>query len=257
MSTNEEKIFEAEEKKTRADIARRLVYACIYCVIGLALIVIVAGAFVAKENFKENTQLVFTSLLPLLGTWVGTILAFYFSKDNFQSASQSFINTVKELTPLEKLRSLPVKDNMIPLASIKAGRIGGGQTEKDVKLEDLKKLLGMKITRIPILNDKDIVRYVIHQSYLYKFIAEQSIAQGPAFQFATATLEDFLKDSVIRDYVEKTIAFVGVGQTLADAKLKMDGVANCQDVFVTEQGDPKEPVVGWLTNVDITKQARV
>jgi hypothetical protein len=37
----------------------------------------------------------------------------------------------------------------------------------------------------------------------------------------------------------------------------MDGVKDCQDVFVAEHGKPDEPVMGWLTNIDIAKNAKV
>jgi hypothetical protein len=33
----------------------------------------------------------------------------------------------------------------------------------------------------------------------------------------------------------------------------MEEVKNCQDVFITENGSRDEEVLGWLTNVDITK----
>jgi hypothetical protein len=42
----------------------------------LARIIISRGTDTAAEN-------VLNSVLPLLGTWVGTILAYYFSKENF------------------------------------------------------------------------------------------------------------------------------------------------------------------------------
>lgn len=39
--------------------------------------------------------------------------------------------------------------------------------------------------------------------------------------------------------------------TMADAKAIMSSFANCRDVFVTENGQRSEPVIGWVTNVDI------
>jgi hypothetical protein len=146
---------------------------------------------------------------------------------------------------------------MIPLASITAVRISAGQDEKSISLGKLRGVLKQGFNRIPILGDKDIGKYVIHQSLFYKFIAEKSFEPQSGFQFDTATLEDFLNHPTMRDAVQKTIAFVGQGQTLADAKLRMDEVEGCQDVFVTESGKAGEPVVGWLTNVGIAKHARV
>ena len=48
---------------------------------------VIAGAIWVKEYFKATTQLLFSSLLPLFGSWVGTVLAYYFSKDNYEAAA--------------------------------------------------------------------------------------------------------------------------------------------------------------------------
>ena len=54
--------------------------------VGLIAIVIIAGSI--RNNNMEGAKLVLTGVLPLLGTWVGTILAYYFSKENFEAAAQ-------------------------------------------------------------------------------------------------------------------------------------------------------------------------
>ncbi len=255
--SNGDKAVEVAERQDRATIARRIVYGSTIGLMLLAAMVIIAVALTSTSHLRETTQMVFTAILPLIGTWVGTILAYYFSKDNFQAASQSFINTVKELTPDEKLRSIPVRKAMLPVSSIKAVRLSAGQSEKDIKLEILKDFLVGVVTRIPILDDKGVTRYVIHQSMLYKFLAEESLAKGQGFQLNTTTLEDFLNFNGMKDYVSKTLAFVALDQNLADAKAIMEGVKDCQDVFVTEHGKPDEPVMGWLTNIEIAKNAKV
>src|SRR5262249_1611345 len=64
-------------------------------------------------NTEESAKTVLTSVLPLLGSWVGTILAFYFSKENFEAATRSVTELAKQITPQEKLQSTPVRDKMI------------------------------------------------------------------------------------------------------------------------------------------------
>ena len=248
---------EAAEWKERAAIARGIVIVGSVALFLLAIVVIVATAIFNPTNLGTTTQTLFSALLPLVGTWVGTILAYYFSRENFQTASRTFLDTVKELTPIEKLGKIPVKDAMLKIGAIKAVKMKAGQSEKDIKLEELKKLLDGVVTRIPVLDDKGAVRYVIHQSMLYKFIAEESCAKKTAFQFAAVTLEDFLNFEQMKDYVSRTRAFVAADQTLADAKVQMEAVPGSQDVFVTEHGKPDEPVLGWLTNIDIAKHAKV
>jgi hypothetical protein len=39
------------------------------------------------------TRLVFAAVVPLIGTWVGTLLAYNFSRENFEAASQATKDT--------------------------------------------------------------------------------------------------------------------------------------------------------------------
>jgi hypothetical protein len=52
--------------------------------------------------------------------------------------------------------------------------------------------------------------------------------------------------------------------TLADAKTAMDKASaalgstdSCYDVFVTDNGNPDETVIGWITNDIINENAKV
>ena len=53
--------------------------------IGVTILGIVVIGFAEQgQSRSDAARLVFGSLLPLLGTWVGTVLAFYFAKANFE-----------------------------------------------------------------------------------------------------------------------------------------------------------------------------
>ena len=75
-------------------------------------------------------------------------------------------------------------------------------------------------------------------------------------KISATTLDDLQQFPEMRELVEKSIAFVSVKATLGDAKAAMEKTKNCQDVFVTENGKPEEPIIGWLPNTEITKHAR-
>src|SRR5258705_11868852 len=64
------------------------------------------------ESFKGVKELL-NILLPLVGTWMGTILAFYFSRDNFEAANNSVQQMVKQITTDEKLQEFKASDVMI------------------------------------------------------------------------------------------------------------------------------------------------
>lgn len=154
----------------------------------------------------------------------------------------------------------PVVSEMIALNKIIAHKIPENTTDDDVLLFNLHEMLGGVVTRIPVLNHKGAVRCVIHQSLLYKFLADKGIEaakNGHLVDLKALTLKQFLDAPGMRELVEDSIAFVPAGATLADAKQVMDDTKNCQDAFVTERGSRDEPVIGWLTDAELRRYAKV
>lgn len=154
---------------------------------------------------------------------------------------------------------LSVTEKMIPINKITAHHIPKGGSEKDVKLLDLHGKYGGVVTRVPVLDDGGAIKHVIHQSLLYKFIAAKSVAaleSGTPFDLKSVTLEEFLNSDGMRDLVTNSIALVPVTANLEQAKAKMEQIAHCQDVFITENGKVGEPIKGWLTNVDIGRLSK-
>ena len=82
----------------RAKIGRRIVYFALTVLGLLGLAAIGAASFSKNESFGQVKDIL-GMLLPVLGTWVGTVLAFYFSKENFIAAAQQTSNLVRQLTP--------------------------------------------------------------------------------------------------------------------------------------------------------------
>lgn len=156
--------------------------------------------------------------------------------------------------------NLAVTSGMIERRKIAAHVIAEGETEADVPLVDLHRMLGGVVTRIPVLTHEDIAVCVIHQSLIYKFLADCSIdatrAKRP-FDAEKYTLEDFLAAPRMKELVQDAIAYVPEGAMLSDAKERMDGTPNCQDIFVTRNGQPGEPVIGWLTDAEVRRAATV
>ena len=68
-------------------------------VLGLAVLIMLT-ATAGQES--DTAKLLLSSILPLLGTWVGTVLAYYFAKENFESAARA----TGRLAGIEKLRSI-------------------------------------------------------------------------------------------------------------------------------------------------------
>jgi len=138
--------------------------------------------------------------------------------------------------------------------------IPDGGNEVDVRVIDLHRMLGGVVTRIPVLNHADVPICVIHQSLLYKFLADRSIdavKAKQAFDAERYTLADFLAAPGMKELVQDSLAYVPQGAMLSDAKERMERIRICQDIFVTEHGQAGEPVLGWLTDAEVRRAAKV
>jgi hypothetical protein len=237
----------------RAGIAKWVIGGAAGCLLGLTVALIYSDS-------AEGSKTAFTMLVPLIGTWVGTVLAYYFSGDNFERASNSVSKLVDQVL-LDKLKSIPVKEAMIAKGIMKCVELPAGDDGSKVNLkEKLIDLFKAPITRLPVLDSSGAVKHVIHQSLVYRFVTERTIemaAQQKTFDIAAQTLKDFLDYGDMRDAVTKSMAFVRADASLADAKAKMEGTTGCQDVFITDDANPDKPVLGWLTNVEIAKRAKL
>lgn len=257
------------EPGDRFEIAIRVLKWSSIGILVLSLAVIIGAAVTGeRETFMQSTAKVFNAVLPLLGTWVGTVIAYYFSKANFQTANEAMRKTYRDLVE-ERLRKVTVKEAMIPYGPGMV-RVELDETQPDngerisLKSEFLDRL-GGGVTRIPVFNKQRQGRFIIHESLLYKFVADIALhPPTPPIDAAGATLKDFLDHDGgrMRRIVSRSITYVGADATLADAKAAMESQAarereaGCQDVFVTETGAAAEPVLGWLTNIEIGKRAR-
>ncbi|SHF57456.1 hypothetical protein SAMN05444008_109189 [Cnuella takakiae] len=256
-------------------LARKITMYVLVCTgvlgtLGIALVLVVLfrkGDTAAEtdqmvDNGLKVLQFVFASILPLLGTWLGTILAFYFSKENFTAANESVRSLVDKITSDKKLASIAVKDAMIPLTRIEAYtvRYDSPDLAATILVKDMLQFLQhINRNRLVLLTSKDQARMVIHKSIITEFAAMN------AANFETCTLKDMQEQGSerIRKILANSIAFVSLSATLQEAKKRMDernagGKEEiCQDVFVTASGGSDEPVLGWITEVEIAKNSVV
>jgi hypothetical protein len=74
------------------------------------------------------------------------------------------------------------------------------------------------------------------------------------------TLEKFIHDGLSATETPTWItatAFVPITANLLEAKQAMDAVKKCHDVFITLNGEKKEPVLGLITNSMILEYSKV
>lgn len=243
----EQAIASTADQDTRNRIA-------FYITLGGLAGVTILGAFViwVADNRSEAAKLVFGSLLPLLGTWVGTVLAFYFAKANFESAAK---NTKDLLGITERLRSTPVESVMLKMTdpSVIKKTLVPPEKPESLKIAELVKIMrDNRRNRLPVLNSDSSPLFVIHLSTLTDFISTQALSTTAGSKPVTdLTISDL--QAVDAQLYQQILAWacVKLGATLAEAKRAMEDVPSCSDVFVTTTGRKTDPVVGWLTNVEI------
>jgi hypothetical protein len=213
-------------------------------IVGISIVGIVilatAAIWLAEEDRAEMSRLVFSAVLPLLGTWVGTVLAFYFARENLQAATESTLALAGRET------AAPVTRVMIPEADFIAYDLG---TSDDVNAVPLAAVhakmreISPPSRRLPIRNSAGAVLYVIHDSTLTAFAESHGQATGEIDK----ALGDMLAAPEFVELIE-AIGFVHENATVTDARRAMGSTKNCNDVFVTATGKREERAVGWLTN---------
>lgn len=216
------------------------------------MVVVAVALMHTATNKDEASRLVFASVMPLVGSWVGIVLAFYFSRENMEIAQQNAENLTR-LGREELLKKTAAADTMIELSAINFVRLEPNGEDKVL----LMPLAMSARSRHPVLDPENKPTYMVHQSLVHRFIAKQ--ASVPGAQSTTLqqlTLADLLKDKDLAHTVRNTFATVGPEATLAEAKAKMETKPDCQDVFVTRDGTANSAVLGWLTNVDIGRAAK-
>ena len=57
-------------------------------------------------------------MLPVVAAWVGTVMAFYFGKENFKAATDSLSQIARQLTSQEKLGQTNVQEIGKPMEAV-------------------------------------------------------------------------------------------------------------------------------------------
>lgn len=226
-------------------------------VTGLVLVAtIVVAAFLLWRPEKPDTSFIGQTLLPLWATWVGTIIAFYFGKDNFEAATKSYQDVIKSLTPDDKIASISVKDIMIPTKDIVHLDLSKS-LEKSIVDEILENKDFKTYNRFAFFDDSDVVKHIIHKSTFTYFLVKKVKESGVAVESITlkAILEE--NEPSIKNMLDYSLSFVSINSNLLDAKKAMDAIPECQDVFVTQNGKRNEPVLGLITNNMILEKSKV
>ncbi|MGI9547265.1 MAG: CBS domain-containing protein [Flavobacteriaceae bacterium] len=211
-------------------------------IIAISSIVLgIVGYKIIAQGDTEDYQYVYSSLLPLIGTWVGAVLAFYFGRENYEVASKGYEKIIQKLSP-------DVLDDVLVSQIMIAKKTMVSQNWEDIKDQTVQKtiefLIGIDKSRLPVLDEKGSIKYIIHDSLLSK-----PMKQGGAAMAANTTqnMVSFVKNF---EGIIDNIVWVDENDILENTRKKMNETPNCKDVFVKNaQGE----LVGWLTDTLILR----
>jgi hypothetical protein len=216
---------------------------------GLCAIVAIGAIAVTGVGGQQTAQAakdILTILLPVIGTWIGTVLAFYYSRENFEAASR------ETRLSLGQRLAKPAIDVAIPIQHIDSIDVSDVAAANALRLQMIEARLSQTgFYRGPIFTTAKLPIFVIHRQPLDSFVACEARASRPIDDL---TVADLLNSPEGRRWQN---AFVTVSErsTLADAKAAMESRKGCQDVFITRTGQETSSVVGWLTNNEIQREA--
>jgi len=265
MPTNDKS---GADRGFRIELAKTVTTLALVAILAMAaLIVLVAGISALLKpspekmvQFFDISKYVLGVLLPVIGAWVGTVLAFYFGQGSFEAASKSAANLVRQLSPREKLQAEPVGHAMMKINDVTTFKIPADKTQADITIKQLidegfEKDQLQPRNRLPILDAEGRGKYVIHRSIVDAFVAAKK--HPPTADESTLTLKDLLEDPKLKDYIVNSFISLAPDATLADAKDLFDRNPLCLDILVTQDGTKNGIVVGWITNVMVLQAATI
>jgi hypothetical protein len=263
MPTNDKS---EDDSRFRIALAKGVITWALVFILAIAtLIIVVAGVNAIRGPEKEDqffdiAKYVLGVLLPVIGAWVGTVLAFYFGQVNFEAASKSAANLVRQLSPREKLEAEAASKAMMKINEVTAFKIAAGKSEADITIRELiddgfEKDKSRPRQRLPILDADGKGKYVLHRSTIDAFIAPKK--RPPDVDESTLSLKDLLEDSKLKDYILNSFLPLAPEATLADAKDLLDKNPQCLDILVTQDGTKNGIVAGWITNVMVLNAATI
>lgn len=231
-----------------------------YFIIGLSFIALGFVSYsyfeLAKANAAEKEEIgdkIFSTLIPLFATWIGTVLAFYFGRKNFQAATNALLTTLTPdlLDDVEIGQIMITKKTLVgkPLQEIKQMTV----PEIIVFLQQVDK------SRLPIFENNRI-KYIIHEKTFLEAnnrhqnqpqIDASKTPSAPAQNESTQplkqqpsalTFDEFVKKhgNVITSFLE-----IEVNKKLEDARDLLQKNPSVKDLFVKNRNNE---TIGWLTD---------
>jgi hypothetical protein len=268
-NTSKHYATERDDNFFRNQIAQQVLGWCM----GILLALASAAIFVSSiPNAGTTAKDVFNAVLPVLGTWVGTLLTFYFARENFKAAQESKAND--SATPEKLVRELMFAPPF-PMLEKNLAEQGDKAKLKEIlaffnKRSATTGLFAPTRVFIPRAyagNDVRFARFILSKEIIELYFKALSLAKKDGEPDPDPTLEDLVTDERFR----QTLNDISYGTVEADASpararsvlqnltttVALSGSDSthyrCRDILVTESGGAKSPVLGWITEETLSR----
>jgi hypothetical protein len=183
---------------------------------------------------------IFTAVLPVFATWVGTVIAFYFTNESFRQAAQSIRETTGTVESQVNVTDVMISYDKIAKIEKKRAEV------RQISMQDVVRLLNDQITRVLVFDESKTPVFVIRKKRIppeWLGADNHLTAEGQG-----KTIDDYLKGMNNENAKDATqYGFVPEGASVATARTQMLN-AKCVDLFVTKSGQKTDPVLGWLSD---------
>lgn len=237
------------------------------------------------EERKAASERVFNTTMPLFGTWMGSLIAYYFAKENLDAAADNNRQLTSSLLSggTDKLESTLISAvinnrflcEYVSIASMDGesqstttlgessatpeefspaienasqhdeGGEAGAIKEREVK-RVLERMERYGRTRLPIFALNNTNSELTGDRL--KLLVYYDDLSKYTKENSGKMLSDFVADSLA---LNKMFIFVGQDISLAEADRERHKKPGCRDIFVTDNGFPSGRVIGYLTDLDI------
>jgi hypothetical protein len=262
-----------DENKSKGNVwTRNLIAISTILLSGIILILLIIfnWSIINCSNDKlDHVKELFALLLPVIGTWVGTVLAFYFTRENFEAANQSIRTLIKQVSsPSEKFKEIKVSEVMISTEIFPLKTVANYDSFTKCTISELvEKMKGDHSERLPILEDKTLkFIFLIYLTTLERFLLGRSektikLKEDGDKELSKLTIldmieSDYQKAKSILELTQKQ-PLLPITSSLADVRKVMQDNNLCYDVFITKTGDKNEKVEGWITNDIIIEKSEL
>lgn len=208
---------------------------------GFAVLALAALAIVWSKGARlDTTKYVMASVLPLVGTWVGAVLAYYFGGSNLTAGHKAALDGFTAAQAGTVNVTTTASDLMLSREDMPAISVADPSAADNLTLSDLAASVNASpAQRMPILV-AETPAFVLHSGDL----------QRPPDD-TLQTLSDLFGSAVVKDRAQ-TFGVVAPEAGVASVREAMRAPGT-RDVFVTETGRKDGKVVGWITDTKLAK----